>query len=433
MEKLWILWEYLKLRRIRKARYRRAALERVRERHAKAWRKRLRKSVFYAPYQDAPLEDFPVVNKAVFMENFDAINVAGITKEEAFRVALQAEESRDFSPAIGDVTVGLSSGTSGNKGIFLANAYERAQWVATVLDRIIGWSWKHRKVAFFLRANSNLYESVKSRLLTFEFFDILKPMDTHTQRIAQYQPDILVAQPSVLRDLVVEMKKQGVAPSVSRVISVAEVLDPEDQIQFSEFFGVRVEQVYQCTEGFLAHTCEAGNLHFNEDWLMIEKKYLDETREQFHPVITDYLRRTQPVVRYELNDIIVPGPPCPCGLTSMTIARIEGRSDDVFRLTNAQGETITVYPDFLRRAVIGASDQITDYRVSQISAQEVTYFLEVESGTNIEQVKSQVEAALKGLFNRLSLDFVEIRYTTENPRIPGAKRIRIHNAYRPTV
>jgi len=433
MEKFWILWEYLKLRWYRKARYHRPYMERIRNQRAKSWRKRLAKSPFYVSYQQAPLEEFPVVNKALFMENFDAINVAGITKEEAFRVALQAEESRDFSPTIGDITVGLSSGTSGNKGIFLANGYERAQWVATVLDRIIGWSWKHRKVAFFLRANSNLYESVKSRLLTFEFFDILQPLKGHAVRLARYQPDILVAQPSVLRDVVLEMKKQGITPSVSRVISVAEVLDPEDQNQFSDFFGVRVEQVYQCTEGFLAHTCEEGNLHFNEDWLMIERNYLDEKKDRFHPVITDYFRRTQPVIRYELNDIIHPGPPCACGLASQTIARIEGRADDVFRLSNTAGEVFTIYPDFLRRAVIGASDSITDYRVTQVSERRITYYLEVEGGSDLDLVQVQVEKALRRLFDRLALDFVDIVYTTEIARIPGAKRIRIHNAHRPTV
>ncbi|MEL6538544.1 MAG: adenylate cyclase, partial [Bacteroidota bacterium] len=175
------------------------------------------------------------------------------------------------------------------------------------------------------------------------------------------------------------------------------------------------------------------NIHFNEDWLMIEKKFLDETRDRFHPIITDFLRRTQPVVRYELNDIIHPGPPCSCGLASMTIARIEGRSDDVFRFTNTKGENCTIYPDFLRRAVIGASDFITDYRVSQVSDRQMTYYLEVETGTEVEPVKQKVEQALKQLLGRLGLEFVEVTYTAENTRIPGAKRIRIHNAYRPTI
>jgi len=119
---------------------------------------------------------FPLLNKQLFMEHFDQINSKGIFKEDAMNIALAAEKSRDFSPMIGDITVGLSSGTSGNRGIFLVNPKERAQWVAYVLRHVLGIQFKNRKVAFFLRANSNLYSSVQSKLLSFQFFDLKTPL-----------------------------------------------------------------------------------------------------------------------------------------------------------------------------------------------------------------------------------------------------------------
>ena len=70
---------------------------------------------------------------------------------------------------LGNITVGLSSGTSGSRGIFLASNIERARWVACVLDRVIGFSLKKRKVAFFLRANSNLYSAVQSSITPIPF------------------------------------------------------------------------------------------------------------------------------------------------------------------------------------------------------------------------------------------------------------------------
>lgn len=367
------------------------------------------------------------------MKHFDQINRVGVTKDQAFQVALDAEKSRDFSPTIQGVTVGLSSGTSGNKGIFLANARERAIWVASVLDRIIGFSWKHRKVAFFLRANSNLYESVGSRLLTFSFFDIITPIATHKARFLAYDPEILVAQPSVLLDLARELKDDSVQLSLSKVISVAEVLYPEDKAYLEKVFGVRVDQVYQCTEGFLAHTCSKGNLHFNSDWLLIEKKYIDEEKVRYHPVITDFLRRSQPVVRYELNDIIHEGPPCDCGLASETIAKIEGRSDDVFRFPRKDKTWVTIYPDFIRRSVIGASDRVTEYKVTQTSADTVSYYLDMPDEADDGQEAKKVEKALRDLLIRYNLDDVQITRTYDNPHVPGTKKLRIHNAYRPTV
>ena len=43
------------------------------------------------------------------------------------------------------------------------------------------------------------------------------------------------------------------------------------------------------------------NLHLNEDIIFVEKQYLDGRR--FYPVITDFKRTSQPVYRYQLNDI----------------------------------------------------------------------------------------------------------------------------------
>ena len=135
------------------------------------------------------------------MKDFDLINTVKIQKTKALELALEAEKSRDFSPMIGEITIGLSSGTSGNTGMFLVSSKERARWVAGILDRVLGFSFRKRKVAFFLRANSNLYESARSKLLEFSFFDIMKPIQSHIAKLNQSQPEILVAQPSVLRSI----------------------------------------------------------------------------------------------------------------------------------------------------------------------------------------------------------------------------------------
>ena len=299
------------------------------------------------------------------MDQFDAINTRGISRKEAMDVAMDAERSRDFSPYLQGVAVGLSSGTSGNRGLFLASTAERARWVAAVLDRVIGVRFSKRKVAFFLRANNNLYESARSRLLHFEFFDTTIDLFPQYERLNQLQPDILIGQPSVLVEIARGMESGQFAISPEQVVSVAEVLTPEDERYLSTTFNTAIDQVYQCTEGFLAHTCEAGELHFNEDFLIIERKYVDEERTRYHPIITDLFRTTQPVVRYELNDIIQEGPPCSCGRVTATIRQIEGRADDVFRFVRADGTAGVLFPDTIRRAVIQSTDAIQEYSVRQ--------------------------------------------------------------------
>ena len=142
-------------------------------------RNTLAKSPLYGDQRESCIEDFPIQGKLEFTRDFDFINTRGIRFDDAMRVAQDAEDSRDFTPTIDGVTVGLSSGTSGNRGVFLVSEEERAFWVAMVLQRILGFSLKKRKVAFFLRANSKLYTSVQSRLIRFSFFDLLIPVEQH--------------------------------------------------------------------------------------------------------------------------------------------------------------------------------------------------------------------------------------------------------------
>jgi putative adenylate-forming enzyme len=391
----------------------------------KKFQSTLAKSPFYSELanQNTALENYPLMNKQVFMEQFDRINIHGITKEAANKIAYEAETSRVFSPMIGPITVGLSSGTSGNRGLFLVDKKERAQWVAYVLDRVIGFSLKKRSVAFFLRANSNLYDSVKSKVLKFEFFDLLDDLQTHVSRLNALNPTILVAQPSMLLALAQEMEKGLFSIQPEKIISVAEVLYPEDKHYLERIFGQQIHQVYQCTEGFLASTCPEGVLHFHEDYLIIEKKYLDETKTRFHPIITDLKRYSQPIVRYELNDIIHELTDCPCGLKTTAIEKIEGRSDDVLHFENKDGMTTKIFPDFFRRAIILSDPSIVDYMLVQRSGNLLELYID---GADERFENAQKE--LKSLLQFYLIEGVEINRINFRPLEKGNKLRRISYA-----
>ncbi len=389
----------------------------------------LKKSNFYADLatNSAPLSDYPIVNKSIFMTNFNAINTRGIELENAFEIAIQAEKTRDFAPMIGNITVGLSTGTSGNRGVFLATEDERAQWVACILDRVIGFSLKRRKVAFFLRANSNLYSSVKSKSLAFEFFDLMQPISAHFERINRLKPTILVAQPSLLVELAREVEQGNVTISPQKIIAVAEVLYPEDAAFLQGIFKQKIHQVYQCTEGFLATTCSEGTLHFNEDFLIIEKKYLDEEKKRFHPIITDLKRTTQPIIRYELNDIIHEKKQCACGSSFTAIDQIEGRSDDILRFKNQENQEVLIFPDFFRRAIVNADEAILNYTLIQTAENRLELFFEGD----LERLNLAKNAILLLLFEN-GINAVEIISVTERHHEKGNKLRRIRNDYRKT-
>lgn len=335
--------------------------------HILRWMKQHSPFYQHLPVACENLSTWPLMNKQQMMTNFDTLNTANITLKQALEVAQQAEKSRDFTPKIGKYSVGLSSGTSGIRGVFLISPWEQAKWSGTILAKMLPKSiFRKQKIAFFLRADNNLYESVKSRIIQFKFFDLKKPFEQHLVVLQNFKPDILVAPPSVLY-LLAQAQQQGkIQIKPLKIIAVADVLYDDIKTYVNRMFGVAVHQVYQATEGLIACTCSHGKLHLNEDLMLVQKKYIDKTSNRFVPVLTDFNRRTQPIIRYELNDILTKDKnPCPCGNPATVIARIEGRCDDV--LYASSNPLQPVFPDFIVRTVLRYLPEIGHFQFRQIS------------------------------------------------------------------
>ncbi len=376
----------------------------------------LPRSPFYQQHRGrrsiADWQQWPTIDKAMMMANFDMLNTVGVSQAAAFAVALRAEAARDFSPTLGSITVGLSSGTSGSRGLFLASVYERYRWAGVALAKVLPASLlTAQRVAFFLRANSNLYATVGSRHICFEFFDLLVPLARHVERLNALQPTVLVAPPSLLRQLAEKMVRGTLRIAPQKIVAVAEVLDPLDQALIQAGFGQVVHQVYQATEGFLASTCRAGTLHLHEEFVAIQKADLDPALRKFSPIITDFNRTSQPIIRYRLNDILTErATHCPCGAHTMALESIEGRCDDLFYLRSVTGdEWVTIFPDFIRRCVITSSPYIEAYRVRQLAPDQVEVAL-VAPDQHRLALQQAIGAALQQLFVRLECAQPQIRF-----------------------
>jgi putative adenylate-forming enzyme len=428
-----ILWHYINTKYLRKFRDREHLLTWQNQKVRQFIKQIIPKSSFYSHYyQNCDLRDWqnlPIINKAIMMANFDQLNLVGITQSEAFALACAAEKTRDFCATLQGCTVGLSSGTSGSKGLFLVSQREQQLWAGTILAKALPQPiLTAQKIAFFLRANSNLYETVNNQRLQFQYFDLLAALTSHIERLNQYSPTILIAPPSMLRLLADSQRQGSLRISPAKIIAVAEVLEPLDETYISQVFGQIIHQIYQCTEGFLGVTCPYGTLHLNEDIVAIEKEYLDQERGRFLPIITDFNRTTQPIIRYRLDDILTEQKiPCPCGSVFTAIENIEGRCDDIFYLPSlTQEKFIPLFPDFIRRSIMTASEEILEYQAVQKSANLVEISLRVppDKLLTVQQVVSQY---LQATFEKAGCQVPEICYnelTEQRDRAVKLRRVK---------
>lgn len=406
------LWHYLRTRRLT-FRSREELLAWQQKKLRQFARKTLAQSPWFQDYAQLPHNQWPHMNKALMMANFDQMNTAGLKKEALLACAQRAERDRHFEPKIDGFSVGLSSGTSGQRGIFVVSQHEQQVWAGGILAKMLPQGLRRgERVAMFLRADNNLYHSVNNRWLSLAFFDLFSSFPPQMQRLEDFAPTIIVAPAQVLRQLALAVLNKTLTLSVSKVISVAEVLTAQDRQLLEQVFP-QVGEVYQATEGFLAATCERGTLHLNEEFIHIEPEWIDDRR--FVPVITDFTRHTQPIVRYRLDDVLVKREqPCGCGRVTMSLERIEGRCDDWLALPGSGGQSQIIFADVCNRVIANALPLTADYRLTQ--QDNVTLRLQGEcSEAELAECKTQLEQH----FRVQAVDVSQLQWILQAGDIPA--------------
>lgn len=358
-----------------------------------ALKRRLERGIpFYRDLAARGEHEWPVIDKATLLASFDRFNVAGLTLDEV-RGALAAGGSH-----VRGHVVGHSTGTSGNRGYFVIADAERFVWLGTILAKALPDAlWRRHRVALALPGVSSLYRSAShGSRIRLAFFDLAQGVDAWADELERFAPDTIVAPPKVLRWLAERRRL-----SAETVFSAAEVLDPIDRAVIESASVGPLREIYMATEGLFGVSCRHGTLHLAEDavrfeWLDVAPGSMLRT-----PLVTDFVRRAQAMVRYRLNDLIeLDDRPCRCGSPLQAVRRIAGRQDDAFLLASVGAGSRMVTPDVLRNAVVDADHRITDFRIVQTGAAEI--HVQLPEGLPSRCVRA-VEARFEALRVQLGL------------------------------
>lgn len=344
------------------ARWSRARLnspERIADRQARLWRKMVplvARTPAVSALAGRPLTDFPVIRPAALREDFDQWNTLGLTRIEA-EAAARAGESGGSGEIRPGLVAGFSSGSSGQPGLFVTSAAERAGWLGHILGRLLPASalFQPTRIALCLRADNRLYGDVGAAgPFRFLFVGLDVPPPERFERLRTFAPDVLIAPPGVLADLASRTQSPW---ALRHLFYGAEPMGDIERGWIGETLGIRPDPIYQATEGFLGGACRHGTLHLNEDVLIVEREPVPGTT-RFLPIITDLRRTTQPMIRVRLPDLLEPlDTPCPCGSALTAVRPVEGRFEDLWRWPDT-----TVCPREVETALSVALGPQTDWR-----------------------------------------------------------------------
>lgn len=393
------------------------------------------RSAFYRDlYQGHDLgrfESLPTVDKIAVTANFDRLNTAGLSRARVEGFALEMERSGDHlrylrGPDGRDYVIGMSSGTSGARGLVVTDRAltERLPFVFAARSglplSLLPW-----RIAFMLRVHSQAFQDINAPLVRLDYLNTMTPVEDVVGHIARMRANVLMAPPSVMRILSCEAHRM---PGLKLLVSIAEVLHEDDEAFIREGFGLPIIQIYQASEGVIGCTCAHGTLHVNEDLVYVELLD-DEDLPVTGPggrarrmLVTNLYNRVQPLIRYELNDLIELGEPCACGSGFRTIARVLGRSDDVLWFESISGPRRPVFPDLVSRWIISASDGVMDYRVEQDGAGSLTVWLDVVDAEARGNVEASVRDAFERELRRHGCVVPLIRFAGPVPPMPAAAK-----------
>lgn len=379
---------YLRSQALRRLLRSRGAIERHQQRACGRLVAAARAGIPFYRDKGPSFEDMPVIDKAIQQGRFHEFNRAGITLEEAVEALAAGRDT------VRGYFVGQSTGTSGNRGRFVISPAERFAWLGTIVAKAVPDAlFRRRRVALALPGFSALYKSASSgSRIRLAFFDLALGVESWRDDLVAFAPDVLVAPPKVLRRLAEDGVLGGVQP-----FSGAEVLDPIDREIVEQASGRRVREIYMATEGLFAVGCSRGTLHLAEDVVRFEWEAVPGS-ELVVPIVTDMVRRVQPMIRYRMNDLLeLSSVSCACGSPFQGVSRIHGRMDDVFEFDSPRGR-VMVTPDVLRNAVVDSDSGIRDYRIVQKPDGSVR--VELEEGL-AEQIHDSVRQALERALERL--------------------------------
>jgi len=254
-----------------------------------------------------------------------------------------------------------TAGSSGHKTVVVFNRkewsiQEAASMRIAAMMGVLPFSMR-RPTIVTIGSPSPLHDSYRlplsmdTGLYRFYVLPATAPIEELVQRLNSIQPHILRGFPSMLGLLVTEQLQGCLNINPSIIAGGGEPLTTELRKQLQTAWQSSVFDIYGTQEGLRAMECNPGQgMHIFEDLGIVE--VVDEDNRRVpdgtlgHKVLfTNLFSFTQPVIRYEISDMMVLAPePCPCGQPFRRILAINGRNDDVLYLQGRGGRQVAVHP-----------------------------------------------------------------------------------------
>jgi phenylacetate-coenzyme A ligase PaaK-like adenylate-forming protein len=342
--------------------------------------------------------DFPILTKQAVAENFDQI----LTDRRLSLARIEEFLAHSHDPGElldGRFHVLHSSGTSGTVGHVV---YSHEAWIkgASQMLRVLPLRLR-TKVAFvaaarghFAGASLLVTGNCGTNRLFFDVqtYDVSRPMDQIIPALNQFQPRALTGYAGVLERLA-EAQEDGALSIRPRVIvSGAEPLRPHCRAILENAFRVPVVNAYASSE----HLFMALTLPCSEGMYLLEDDLIFELHDDF-TCVTNLFNDTLPLIRYRMDDVLIPQQDASDRYPLTKIRDLVGRSEDSPVFLNQDGVEDFIHPSLIGELLVPGLKSWQIQLVDQTSFVFLARF-EANRGRDEKQaVRRQIREQLRAI------------------------------------
>lgn len=398
---------------------------------------------FHKGLMDRPLQELPVLTKAMMMEHYDElVTDRTVHLEEIRAYSSEAIAGKRFQNRY---WVNATSGSSGHPGFFL---FDESEWVSVLASFARSQEWSGVKIDLTHRQKMATVASISPWHMSSQVAATVKswwrpslriaasqPLSKTVEELNAWQPEVLVAYASMTGILAEEQLAQRLHIHPKFVYPASEVLTLQTIKRVREAWGIEPFNQYVATEAasIAAEHQSCRRMHFLEDLVITEV-----VDDQYRPVppgefgakllVTTLFSRTQPLIRYELNDSVrVSTKAHNCGLPFAVLESIQGRVEDSLSLPALSGGTVLIRPLVINR--IMDIVPVSGWQVVQQSDSGLMVLLVgAHNGLTDEVLVNQISKSLAQEGARVP--YIRVQHVPAIPKTASGKAPLI-KAYRP--
>jgi phenylacetate-CoA ligase len=324
----------------------------------------------------ADLASLPPMTKTELMEHFDeVVTDPRMTRARCERVI---ETTRAEPQVLDEEAVVLTSGgSSGERGVFLWDAFSVATFAASVMRPAVArlaaagvGPTRERPIEIAMVAAGSAIHATRLACYVMEgspvrfiAVPVTQPLEDVVAQLNALQPRLLYGYPSVLACLAREQVagRLGIAPIA--VTTTSETLRPDQREAIRDAFEVPIGNTFGSSEGLVGVGApDDEGIVFADDCCIIELVDDDDRpvptgTPSSSVLVTNLYNRVQPLIRYRLDDRFVQLENAPSD--GHLRASVEGRTADVLRFDGVEVHPLAI------TTLLARTPAIADYQVRQ--------------------------------------------------------------------